>query len=145
MLEHYQKKNIIKIYTIVRNTIKKKMHENWKKEPLCYINNDGDIPRCEIDESKLVGNQDKVYWMFGIIERKTKDCRIFTVLDNRTRESLVPIVVNNVYTADDLSEYDNNEDIHLYSLSTRAYSDCWAAYNESNFKEKRFILHRVNN
>ena len=40
--------NINKLYRIVRNTIKKKFHANWKNEPLCYINNDGDIPRCEI-------------------------------------------------------------------------------------------------
>ena len=137
------KNNINKLYSKLRNVIKLRMHETWKKEPLCY-NIDGEIPRVEIDESKLIANQEKTYWMFGIIERKSKNCRVFTVLDNRTRQTLIPIILNNVYTINDLSEYHNNQDIHLYSLSTRVYSDCWRAYNEIDFKNNGFILHRVN-
>ena len=136
-------KNINKLYAALRNKIKRKTHEIWRKEPLCY-HNDGEIARVEIDESKLLGNQNQVYWMFGIIERSTKNCRVFTVLDNRSREVLLPLVINNVYTNNDLAEYNSREEINLYSLSTRVYSDCWAAYNEIAFKNEGYILHKVN-
>lgn len=55
------------------------MHKAWEAEPLCY-HIDGEIPRVEIDESKILGNQNKIYWMFGIIECKNKECRVYTVL-----------------------------------------------------------------
>ena len=102
------------------------------------------IFRVEIDESKILGNNEKIYWMFGMVERANKSCRIFTVLDNRSRDVLLPLVIKNIYTVNDLSDYHSAEDIHLYSLSTRIYSDCWAAYNEIDFKNNGFILHRVN-
>ena len=98
----------------------------------------------EIDESKLLGNQNQVYWMFGIIERNTKNCRVFTVLDNRSREVLLPLVINNVYTNNDLAEYNSGEEISQYSLSTRVYSDCWAAYDVNAFKNEGYILHKFN-
>ena len=34
--------------------------------------------------------------------------------------------------------------MHLYSISIRVYSDCWSAYNEIEFKNEGYILHRVN-
>ena len=66
-------------------------------------------------------------------------------MDNRNLEVLMPLVINNVYTNNDLSEYNSREEISLYSLSTRVYSDCWAAYNEKEFsKNEGYILHKVN-
>ena len=56
----------------------------------------------------------------------------------------MPIVINNVYTLNDLSENHSREEMHLYSLSTRVYSDCWSAYNETEFKNEGYILHIVN-
>ena len=108
-----------------------------------YISTGG-VPRVVIDESIIIGNQNKVYWLFGIIDRSNKDCRVFCVLDNRSRESLLPIIIKNVYTYNDLSLYNTSRDIHKYSLSTRIYSDCWAAYSKEDFKNHGYILHRVN-
>ena len=84
--------------------------------------------------------------MFGIIDRSNKNCRVFCVMDNRSRESLLPIIKNNVATVMDIKEirYESQEDIHKYCMSTRIYSDCWAAYQPNDFKEYGFLLHRVN-
>ena len=138
------KNNIGKLFRVIRNCIKKKMHDDWKKNRLGNDISSGGVPRLEIDESKLLGNQTKVYWMFGIICRASKKCRIFCVLENRTKESLLPLIKNNVDTYNDINQYHTNEDLHLYSLCTRIYSDCWSAYQQSDFKEHGYLLHRVN-
>ena len=46
----------------------------------------------EIDESEIVGNGQMIYWMFGIIERNTKEAIIFSVLNDRTKRNLIPYV-----------------------------------------------------
>ena len=74
------------------------MHENWKNNILGYEISEGGVARLEIDESKIIGNQNKVYWMFEIIGRSTKDCRVFCILDNISRETLFPFVIKNVFT-----------------------------------------------
>ena len=58
------------------------MHLEWKLEKLATEPNIGGIPRVEIDESKIIGNNEKVLYMFGIIDRKDKKCRVFCVSDN---------------------------------------------------------------
>ena len=57
------------------------MHSEWKLKKLATELNIGRIPRVEIDESKLIGNNEKVLYMFGIIDRNDKKCRVFFVLD----------------------------------------------------------------
>ena len=138
------KNNIGKLFSVLRNKIKIKMHAIWKKNHLGNDISVGAVPRLEKDESKLIGNESKVYWMFAIICRETKKCRIFCVCDNRSRESLLPIIKENVDTYNDLNEYNSLEDIHKYSLCTRIYSDCWSAYQLSDFMDCGFLLHRVN-
>ena len=85
--------------------IKIKMYSFWKKNHLGKDISVIGVPRLEIDESKLIGNQSKVYWKFAIICRETKKCRIFSVCDNRTRESLLAIIKENVDTYNYLNEY----------------------------------------
>lgn len=75
---------------------------------------------------------------------ETKKCRIFCVCDNRSRESLLPIIKANVDTYNDLNEYNSLENIHNYSLCTRIYSDCWSVYQQSDFMDLGFLLHRIN-
>ena len=55
------------------------------------------IAKIEIDKSKVIGNSNKIIWMFGIIDRSNKDTRVFSVLDNRRKENLLPIIKKNVY------------------------------------------------
>lgn len=45
----------------------------------------------EIDESKIIGNKQKILWMFGIIERVTKEARVFTLMTNRIAHNLLNI------------------------------------------------------
>ena len=81
--------------------------------------------------------------MFGIINRATKEARVFCVLNNRTKENLLPIIKNNIAT----DENENNEDEDLSekeSVKTRIYSDCFRSYQVNDFKEMGYILNRVN-
>jgi hypothetical protein len=48
--------------------------------------------RIEIDESKVVTFGNTVRWMFGLCDRGKYDIRIFFVNDNRTRETILPII-----------------------------------------------------
>ena len=122
------------------------MHLEWKLEKLATEPNIGGIPRVEIDESKIIGNNEKVLYMFGIIDRKDKKCRVFCISDNRSKETLLPIIKDNVVTCMDINNnvYNSDEDLHNYCMSTRVYSDCWAAYQFNDFKELGYYLHRVN-
>ena len=43
-----------------------------------------------------------MFWIFGIIDRFYKDFRVFYVKDYRTKESLLPLVKDNVFTVDDI-------------------------------------------
>ena len=63
--------------------------------------------------------------MFGIIDRSSKEARVFSVYDDRRKEKLLPIISNNVETIDH-----NDGDI---DLRTRVYSDCFSAYLENDF------------
>ena len=136
------KQSIINFFAHLRNILKTKMHIKWSKTLLgedSILDNNGYIS-CEIDESEIIGNSNVIYWMFGIVERSTKEARIFCVLNNRTKENLLPLIKNNVITAEnedeDLSE---NE-----SVKTRIYSDCFSSYQVNDFKEMGYILKRVN-
>ena len=73
------KQSIINFFAHIRNVIRKKMHYNWSKKLLGEdgILDDNGYISCEIDESEIIGNQNVIYWMFGIIDRGTKEARVF--------------------------------------------------------------------
>ena len=118
------KQSIVNFFSHIRNILKNKMHYNWSKS---LLGEEGELDKngyisCEIDESEIIGNSNVIYWMFGIVERSTKEARIFCVLNNRTKENLLPLVKNNVITA----EKEDNDDDDLTeneSVKTRIYSD----------------------
>ena len=62
--------------------------------------------------------------MFGIYDRGTKEVRIFFVDNNRTKETLLPIIKENIYTYS--NRIQNNVDINLETPATRIYSDCFS-------------------
>ena len=49
----------------------------------------------KIDDSEIIV-QNTIFWMFVFIERTTKNARVFYVLTDRTKLSLLPIVKQNV-------------------------------------------------
>ena len=42
--------------------------------------------RVDIEETELIGNSEKVLWLFGIIVRATKEVRVFSVMTNSRRK-----------------------------------------------------------
>ena len=73
--------------------------------------------------------------MFGLIDRYDNTASVFCVMENRTKENLLPIITKNVYT----HEYEREID-----LRTRIYSDYFASYRENDFSNMDFVLHRAN-
>ena len=117
-----------------------------EKNPLGTEPDKGGVARVEIDESKIIGNYNKVYYQFWMIDRVNKKARVYCVLDNRTKESLLPLIKNNIYTIDDIrvNHYESIQDLNENCFSTRIFSDCWSTYQRIDFKNMGFVLHRVN-
>ena len=134
------KQSISNIFNIIRNKIRMEMHSKWKENFLGNVNSELGYGSVEIDESEIIGNSNEIYWMFGIIDRKTKNARVFCVLNNRTKERLLPIIWNNVLT----EENEENNLPEINSIKTRVYSDCFSSYQVNDFKEKGYLLKRVN-
>ena len=55
-------------------------------------------PVFEIDESEIIGNNKTIYWMFGIIDRISKEHLVFYVLNDRTTNNLMQIIKENLAT-----------------------------------------------
>ena len=82
--------------------------------------------------------------MFGLIDRNTKEARIRYVLKDRTKQKLLPIVKQYVYTFD---VEDEDGDINMdedESIQTRIFSDCFRSYQPNDFKNLGYISKRVN-
>ena len=52
------------------------MHKKWQNNILGIEPSDKGVAHIEIDESKIIGNSEKVLWMFGMIDRADKEARI---------------------------------------------------------------------
>ena len=116
------------------------MHYEWKVHLIGDNISDKGFSVFEIDESKIIGNNDLIYWMFGIIDRISKEERIFCVLNNRTGCNLMKIIKNNIATTNNINinlEDDNNE-------IPRIYFDSFTPYQPNNFRQNGYILKRVN-
>ena len=115
---------------MLREKLRITMHKQWASnligEEIC----DEGYASIEIDESEIIGNENIIYWMFGIIDGKPKNGRVYCVLSDRTKRNLLPIVKKNVVTND-------NEDDNIpenISTKTRIYSDCFRTYQINDFK-----------
>ena len=127
---------IVKFFRILREKIRLKYHKNWNETPLGTEPDDTGVSRIEIDESSIIGNEQKVIWMFGLIDRVDKKAKVFCVMTDRRKEKLLPLVKNHVYTPG--IEMGNAE------FATRIYSDCFRVYQVSDFANMGFLLKKVN-
>ena len=136
--------SIIKFFSIIRQRIKNKMLLLWDKNLLgITINGNLGYSSVEIDESKVISSSNEIWWMFGIIDRQTKEARIRCVLNNRTKNRLLPIIKKYVYATPYLYE-DNDDNEANFSIQTRVFSDCFRTYERNDFKNMGFILKKVN-
>ena len=56
------------------------------------------FPIFEIDENEIIWNSEVIYWIFGIIERISKESRVFCVLNNRSSDNLLKLIKDNIAT-----------------------------------------------
>ena len=140
-LKNITKKQVSKFFHNVRIKIKNKMHKIWKEYKLVLKPYESGKPSCEIDESKIVNYKNETRWMFGIYDRDTKEVRIFYVDNNRTKESLIPIIKNNIFS--NYNNLLNNSEPNDEIFSTRIYSECFQSYQVSDFNEIGYIFIRL--
>ena len=80
----------------------------------------------------MIENNQKIFWIFGIIDRTTKEARLFSVLNNRTKECLLPLLYNNVANNGEANLNLNLEN-EQYLINTRVYSYIFASYQPNDF------------
>ena len=96
----------------------------------------------EIDESKIINYNNETRWMFDIYDRGSNDVRIFYVDNNRTKETLLPILKKHIYTY--YERIENNNDPNEINYPTRIFSDCFQTYQISIFNNLGYKLYKVN-
>ena len=82
------------------------------------INQNLGYPSVEIDESKIISSGNLIFWMFGVIDRNTKEASVCCALNNRTKENLLPLIKKYVYTNDIYEEGNVSEEL---SIKTRVF------------------------
>ena len=75
----------------------------------------------------MIGNSQKIFWIFGIIDRTTKEARLFSILNNRTKECLLPLL-----TINGEANLNLNMENEKYLINTRVYSDMFASYQQND-------------
>ena len=50
------------------------------------------FPSFEIDESEIIGNNEVIYWMFGLIDRVSRESIVFCVLNDWTSINLMKLI-----------------------------------------------------
>ena len=73
------------------------MHKIWKENKLGIEPYKNGKSYCEIDESKIINYNNETRSIFGIYDRGSNDVRIFYVDNNRTKETLLPIIKKYIY------------------------------------------------
>ena len=120
----------------------KSTHKFWKDYLMGEEPGLGGKSRIEIDASKIINLGNTVRWMFGLVDRAKYDIGIFFVNDNNQKETLIPIIKNNVYTYyNNLNQNKDNNEIYY---ATRIYSDSFATYQIKDFNDNGYILYKVN-
>ncbi len=91
-------KGITKVYSLIRNKIRTKMHKIWNKDLMGNNLSEKGYPVFEIGEIEIIGNSEIIYWIFGIIDRLTKESRVYCILNDRASNNLMKIIQNNIAT-----------------------------------------------
>jgi len=71
--------------------------------------------------------------MLGMIDGADKEGRVFCVMNNRTKENLLPFTKDNILTNNEPGSECNEEEeeervINEENVKTRIYSDCFSSY-----------------
>ena len=61
------------------------MHKFWEKEHLGKKPTNNGVSLIELFENNITGNQNKVFWMFIIIDSFDEEGVVFCVKDNRSK------------------------------------------------------------
>jgi len=141
-LEYITRKQVSKFYKTIRTKIKNKMYKSWGENKLGIEPCENGKSYCEIGGSKVITYNNETRWMFGIYGRGSKECRIFYVDNNRTKETLLPIIKNNIFTP--YNSIVNNNDPNEEQYPTRIFSDCFSSYQVGDFNNLGYKLYKIN-
>ena len=87
---------ISKIYQLLRDKIRIKYHNYWSKNLLGVEPSENGVPRVEIDKSKIISQGNNIIWMFGMIDRATKEARAYFIMNDRAKNNLLPLIKKNI-------------------------------------------------
>ena len=125
------KESIIKVFGIIRKKIMEYMNFIFGKNLLdVEIKAILRFPSVEIDERKIICQGNEIYWVFGIIDRNSKEAPIRCILNKRTKEKLI-VIFNKYVTTDASEDFDLAENL---SIKDRVYSDSFSSYQVNDFK-----------
>ena len=132
-------KAIIKLFQMLREKIRIKYYEEWKKKPLGMEPSTNGVARVEIDESEIIGNQNKILWMFGMIDRADKEARVFCVMNNRTKENLLHLIKENIYISNESETIGNqNKILCMFGMIDRTDKEASVFCVMGNRTKKKF-------
>jgi len=117
-------------------------HSYWNNNYMGMVPGVDGKSRIEIDESKLITFDNNIRWMFGLVDRNKYDIRLFFVNNNRVKETLLLIIIKNVYIYQNI--LNNNEGKNAEYLATRIYRDCLQTYQKKILILMLYILYKVN-
>ena len=72
--------------------------KNWRNSFIGIEIGSNGYGTVEFEESEIIGNQEYIYWMLGLIDKFTREARVFCVLENRNKENIIPIIKDNFLT-----------------------------------------------
>ena len=91
-------KGITKFYSLIRNKIRTKMHKFWNKGLMGNNLSEKGYPVFDIGEIEIIGNSEIIHLLFGILDRLTKESRVYYILNDRIADNLMKIIQNNIAT-----------------------------------------------
>ena len=99
-----------------------KQEKKKKKNTMGNNLTENGFPVFEIDESEIIVNSEVIYWMFGVIDRISRESRVFCALNNRYSDNSLKLIKDNIAT-------NENQNMGLeedYLENARIYSECFA-------------------
>jgi len=101
ILEWQEKLSITTIQEIfqkLRNFVTLNMMKEWQECQIGIVPAQDGIPRVEVDETHLLHSDGQPVWLFGMYDRGTQDVRLIVVGNDRSSNTLLPLIRSHVFT-----------------------------------------------
>lgn len=87
----------MKYIKVLLNKIRITIHKNWEFNYLRIEPSDKGISPIKIDESKIIGNTQKIIWMFGMIDQADNEALVYCVIEEDRAQENCQIQLKEMY------------------------------------------------